>query len=401
MARSGQYEATGTSDRRLTELIGSVYQTVERPERWPAVLAEIASTLDAKSGLIRTLDLRGRNSVLASHYHNLDDALQTEYCDGLVADDPYLEALGRRPAGRMVTNDGLIDLEAFRRTWFYQNYLGPLDNHFIVGGFVERDDEGRYMIIGFHRHRRGAQFDRAQLGFVQELAPHVRRAVRLGRVLGHERHRADSAESALDALSVATLLLDRHGRLVHANDHGERLLRNGHGLRLYNGQVVASDGELAGAVDTLIRRAVETAEGRARPAAESALLPAHESGMSNLLAVAVPIERPVSDLREHWPGARVALYVGDLDDTGTLRPEVLRTLYGLTAAEARLAIAVGRGRELPKLGEDWNVSTETLRSHLKAVFAKTGVHRQVDLVRLLAGAPWKLTTPDAPKEMES
>lgn len=121
--------------------------------------------------------------------------------------------------------------------------------------------------------------------------------------------------------------------------------------------------------------------------------------MPSLLAVAVPVERPVSGLRDHWPGACVALYVGDLDDTGTLRPEVLRALYGLTAAEARLAIAIGRGRELPRLSEDWNVSTETLRTHLKAVFAKTGVNRQVDLVRLLAGTTWKLTTPLAQEKM--
>lgn len=399
MTRSGRYGVTGTSDRRLAELIGSVCQTMEWPERWPAVLAEIATTLNAKSGLIRTLDLRGRNSVLASHYYNLDDTLQTEYCDGLVTDDPYLEALRRRPAGRMVTNDGLIDLEALRRTRFYKTYLGPLDNHFVVGGFVERDDEGRYTILGFHRHRRAVQFDRAQLAFMQELAPHVRRAVRLQRMLGHERRRADSAEGALDALSVAALLLDRQGRLVHANAQGERLLRNGHGLRLRNGQVIASDGALAGPVDALIARAREGAEGRARPSAESALLPAHEAGMPSQLAVAVPVERPVSSLRDHWPGARVALYVGDLDDTGTLRPEVLRTLYGLTEAEARLAIAIGRGRELPRLSEDWNVSTETLRTHLKAVFAKIGVNRQVDLVRLLAGTTWKLTTPLAQEKM--
>ena len=73
--------------------------------------------------------------------------------------------------------------------------------------------------------------------------------------------------------------------------------------------------------------------------------------------------------------------------------ELTGAIYELTPAEARLAVAVGRGRELSMLSEDWNVSSETLRSHLKAVFAKTGVRRQVELVRLLAGAPWKVAAP--------
>lgn len=401
MARSGQHEATGVSSHRLTELTGSVYETIERPERWPHVLAEIAVTLNAKSGLVRTLDLQGQRRVLSSHHHNLDEQLQSEYCGGLVSDDPYLEALRSRPAGRMVTNDDLIDLERFRNTWFYPHYLGPLDNHYIVGGFVEQDDEGRYTIIGFHRHRASVQFDRDELGLVQHLTPHVKRAVRLQRVLGQERRRADSAERALDALSVAALLIDRQAHLVHANERGERLLRNGHGLRLCDGQVTASDAAVAGTLDALIARARDGAEGRIPPIVESMLLPARDAGASQLLAVAIPVERPISSLREQWPDTRIALYVGDLDDTGTLRPDVLRTLYGLTVAEARLAIAIARGRELAQLAADWNVSTETLRSQLKAIFAKTGVHRQVELVRLLAGAPWKLTTRETPGEIRS
>lgn len=89
----------------------------------------------------------------------------------------------------------------------------------------------------------------------------------------------------------------------------------------------------------------------------------------------------------------MALYVGDLDDTGVLRPEVLSASYELTPAEPRLAVAVGRGRELSRLSADWDVSSETLRSQLKAVFARTGVNRKVELVRLLAGVPWKVAAP--------
>ncbi|MDZ7828191.1 MAG: helix-turn-helix transcriptional regulator [Halofilum sp. (in: g-proteobacteria)] len=115
----------------------------------------------------------------------------------------------------------------------------------------------------------------------------------------------------------------------------------------------------------------------------------------DLLAVVAPLASPgaESDLGDEWPDASIALYVGDLDDTGLLRPDILRDLYGLTDAEARLAVAIGRGRELPELADCWQVSVETLRSHLKSVFAKIGVNRQIDLVRLLAGTPWKMAAP--------
>lgn len=181
---------------------------------------------------------------------------------------------------------------------------------------------------------------------------------------------------------------------MHANGAGERLLRNGFGLRIRDGRVVASDFRLMAKLKALIIQATDEVDSTGCPVPGSFVIPAHEPGMANLLVVGMPITRAVSTLCEDWPAARVALYVGDLDDTGMLRPEILRAIYGLTPAEARVAVAVGRGRELSGLSNDWDVSSETLRSHLKAVFAKTGVNRQVDLVRLLAGAPWKLAAAD-------
>lgn len=381
------------SDREVSELTRAIYSTVEAPDQWPSVLARIARVINAKSGLVRMLDLRGKRAVLSSHHYNLDPALQTAYCGGLVEDDPYLRALKRLPVGRMVTNDGLIDLDRMRDTEFYCRYMRPLDNHFIVGGFLERAGEGYHSIIGFHRHSGSEQFERSQVRVVQWLAPHVKQAMHLQRLLGRERSRADSAERALDAMAVACLLLDRQGRMVHANRTGERLLRVGCGLEFRDGRVVSDDSRLMAMIAELTAQAEDAPPGHGRLASRSVLLPAGGGGTANLLLVGMPIAQEASTIGGEWPAARVALYVGDLDDTGVLRPEVLCAIYDLTPTEARLAVAVARGRELASLSEDWDVSSETLRTHLKAVFVKTGVHRQVELVRLLAGAPWKMAAP--------
>ena len=388
-----RHGAKGISDRDLNELTGAIYSTVEAPDQWPSVLARIAAAIHAKSGLVRMLDLRERRAVLSSHHYNLDTGLQSEYCGGLVMNDPYLEALKRLPVGQMVTNDGLIDLDRMRDTKFYQEYMRPLDNHFIVGGFLERADDGRHSIIGFHRNSGSEQFSRSERRVIQWLAPHVKQAMHLQRVLGHHRNRADSAERALDAMAVACLLLDRQGRMVHANETGERLMRLGCGLGFQGGRVVSDDSRVMTMIAELTAQAEDVPAGRRCLASRSVLVPHSDSGAANLLVVGMPIAQAVSTMGEEWPTARVALYVGDLDDTGVLRPEVLCAIYDLTPAEARLAVAVGRGRELSRLSADWNVSNETLRSQLKAVFAKTGVNRQVELVRLLAGAPWKVAAP--------
>lgn len=350
----------------------------------------MAAAVDAKSGLLRTLDLDGDRRVVQSHHLNLPDDLQREYCDGLVASDPFLDALRERPVGRIVANDGLVDLRMLRRTFFYQHYMAPLDNHYVVGGFLECSAEGRATLIGLHRDHGATRFSDRERDIVQLLANHIRQAIRIGHVLMRARRRAEVTGSALTDLSLAAWLLDGAGRVLQVNPLAERLLACGQVLRLADGRLHARDRARASAFEALIDRACQAARGRDHPVPRSLLLPQRGGSDPGMLAIAMPlpIARDRSPMSAGEP--RVALYVGDPEDTGLIRPDVLRSLFGLTAAEARLAVAIGRGRDLPELSDDWAVSAETLRSQLKAVFAKTGCRRQAELVRLLAGAPWKL-----------
>jgi DNA-binding CsgD family transcriptional regulator len=54
-------------------------------------------------------------------------------------------------------------------------------------------------------------------------------------------------------------------------------------------------------------------------------------------------------------------------------------------AEARVAGGISSGQTVDDIAASLSLSRETIRTQLKAVFAKVGVSRQVDLVNLLAG----------------
>lgn len=62
----------------------------------------------------------------------------------------------------------------------------------------------------------------------------------------------------------------------------------------------------------------------------------------------------------------------------------LKEAYHLTPTEARLAVHIGAGGAVADYAALHGVADGTVRTHLKAVFAKTGTHRQSDLVRLVA-----------------
>jgi len=98
----------------------------------------------------------------------------------------------------------------------------------------------------------------------------------------------------------------------------------------------------------------------------------------SLLVVPLPDDEDMSS-----DSGNVAIFINDPEKHNEPPTGVLARLYGLTDAEARLLQALIVGKKLETVSEDFGVSMNTVRSHLKQVFRKTGTNRQPELVSLV------------------
>ena len=64
-------------------------------------------------------------------------------------------------------------------------------------------------------------------------------------------------------------------------------------------------------------------------------------------------------------------------------PRVLQEMFGLTKAEAALALNIARGLPIDLAASECQITTSSARTYLKRIFAKVGVTRQAELVRLI------------------
>jgi DNA-binding CsgD family transcriptional regulator len=73
----------------------------------------------------------------------------------------------------------------------------------------------------------------------------------------------------------------------------------------------------------------------------------------------------------------------DLDECLEPNVNILRNVFGLTKAEAKLAARLACGETIEDIAEEHGVSISTARVQLKSIFTKTGTSRQAELVSLL------------------
>ena len=99
-----------------------------------------------------------------------------------------------------------------------------------------------------------------------------------------------------------------------------------------------------------------------------------------MLVEAMPVTAFGSDL---FSEGRAILLLTDLGAQPATDATLLGLVFGLTAAEAKMAARIALGDGVDNAAAALGVSRETARTQLKAVFQKTSVRSQPELLALI------------------
>jgi len=186
-------------------------------------------------------------------------------------------------------------------------------------------------------------------------------------------------------------VVDEEGSILLKNSTAKTILQRETAISVQNG-VLSAPAHKA----TL--RSLIASVGSGSRELHLACIPRSEKQQPLILA-ATSIEWPSDSADDD--GVAVAVIVCDPEFRWLIPDSVLRPLYGLTRAEAELASHLINGDSLSRIATKTGSSLNTIRSHLKKLFQKTGTRRQAELVRLLLvasmllGAPAEMKVPGA------
>jgi DNA-binding CsgD family transcriptional regulator len=353
----------------MSRLIDRIYESAFVPDLWPAILAELLPLGGALSGWLYVSNGNAVRWTASSKEARAD--LQPLMESGVFSRLERLNRLLRAKQTGFVADHTLYgSLEEMRNDPAYRDMLYPRGMGWGSGLAIVLPT-GDDMVITLERAYDQGPATPEVIESLNKVHSHLARASFVAARLQLERARA--ATQALGLLGIPALVFADNGKILGANQLIEGL--SDFVLWHANDQIALTDAN----ADALLRDAIATVDKDDVGGVRS--FPVRNAG-SAMIAHVVPIRGSARDI---FSRCAAMLMLTPVTRPEAPPVELIRSLFDLTPAEARVARGLAAGQTVQDIATDSGTSTNTVRSQVTAILNKTGYSRQADVVALLTG----------------
>lgn len=353
---------------QVNETLDRVYEAALLPEFWPNALDSVQRVAGVDGG---ALFVTTNNNTCWIATQPFAETVAEFVNGGLFPGNTRnSRALAMKHAG-FITDQQILTPEELDREPMFTEFLRPRGWGWASGTVILMPTE-EVLTFHFENHYQHGPVGQQSVDMLDALRPHLARAALMSCRLQLEKLQASLA--GIEALGHPAAVIGPRGRVLAANAGFEKLgpvfVATAHGgVSLRNSKA-----------NGLLRQSLEqVAQGHGTH--RSIAVPGHEDQPPLVIHV-VPIRRNAYDL---FSGAEAFLVV-TLVQRPTAPPfEILNALFDLTPGEARVTRLLTSGQSAAKIATTCGVSVETVRTHIRSVLQKSGMHRQAELVGFLAG----------------
>jgi DNA-binding CsgD family transcriptional regulator/PAS domain-containing protein len=362
--------------KRMSDLIGMIYDCAIEPERWPRTIAEICGAIGCLSGLLLLIDLRRSQHRLAYAWGMAPNWERRflDYSDTMTGFYALAFSKAICADGEPLVLSSVIS--GARARSIYAKLTEPEGITDAMQTVVLRQ-AGRLAVFGANRHEGSGELGEDERTIMRLFVPHIRRAVAISDLLDVKRIEVATLAATLDSFNAGILVVGDGSHILHANRAARDMMSKRQPIAAVNGALSVRDAQ-AGA---------EIANAIAMARTDEAVIGANGIGVplrSEGAAVAHVLPLARGELRTRLaPQAAAAVFITQPEDSASQDLGALAANYGLTPAETRILECVAGGATIGEAAEMLDISANTAKTHLARIFSKTGVTRQAELIALV------------------
>ena len=365
----------------IERILASLYDAMLDDTRWPATSALIdeACGLTGNGLMVGEGPKDDVRALCVGHYSRGQrrEDLEREYLENYHSIDERVPRFRQLPARRLVHVTDLYTAKELKTSPTYNEILRRAVMQDSLNVQLPGLD-GSHICWGLNDPVDSEGWGSSRITMVQRLLPHIQQFSRVRQALVRAEARSTTVTALLDNPRIGALHLDRRGRIMAANDRARGLLRHGEGLSDEEGvlQARAPDDQIR--LAQLVAEALPTSSA---VAVSGSMLLGRSSGLLPLVVHVKPVGVPQPDY-----GARHVAALVLIVEPGRhprLDPALVTATLGLTPAESQVAVWLADGKSVRDMATATGLTEGAIYWHLKQIYQKLPISRQVDLVRLV------------------
>ncbi|MDE0390571.1 MAG: helix-turn-helix transcriptional regulator [Rhodospirillales bacterium] len=363
-------------------ILASMNEAMLDDDRWLPTAALIDDACRAKGNMLTIAEGRTQGnieifSVRLCLRGERRETLARGYFKDYFPRDERIPRLRRLPEGQVAYVPDLYTDEELRTSPAYNESLprGSFQN----GLNVRMDGpNGSRITWSAADPVDGDGWSASQLELVRHLLPHLRQYVRVRQALAEASALGATLSTLLDKTGTAIIQLGRGAQIVAANDRARDVLSRGDGLFDSGGFLCARLPKDNADLQHLLLRALPPWGGQGT---SGSMTVRRFSELPRLVLHVSPVNRRDEDsFAAHI--AALAVIVDAGSRTRIDRALVAESL-DLTAAECHVAVSLAEGKTVRDIAAATGRKESTIHWHLRNIFNKHGISRQVELVQMV------------------
>lgn len=355
-------------------VIERIYETATTNADWSGLLNEIADLARADNAwLVMALPEFGSNTVIAPRS---DPDIICRYQEHWWQKDVTLQATLTAPAGR-ITSLGEIGRERFLSSEFYNEFWcrsGQAADRIVSNLIVGRN---ALACIGLQPSARRDEIDTDTATTFAVLVPHLIQSVRIScklRELELER------EIARSTPHTGAVLVDANMRILVANEEAEVALEENMSMRCERGRFALRDARDNVRLHDLVKSCGEASPGKIKGGSMFCSCDPDQIGLRIDVLPFSERQSTVGPWLTEYARPVAILALVDAERNRREFRQRLREKFGLTPAEAAIALELMRGESRADVARRTGVTLATVRTHMMHIFEKAGVHNRSALI---------------------
>ena len=376
----------------LSGLIADIYDASLDRDLWSAVLEKTAAFIGGCSAVLFSQDFAAQSGRF---YFNWNDnpEFTASFFQTYMKISPLTPHLMMTKVGEIYCASRLMPYPELVASRFFQEWCVPQGYTDLVATNLDKTSTS-LATISVSRDVTHGLIDDEALRRMALLAPHFRRAVLVSRLIELHKLEASTATSVLDGLATALFLVDGQAAVVYANSRGRVMLDGSDLLARNRITLTLSDPEANRALRELV---ADARDGDVAVATRGIAVAMKSPGGERHVAHLMPLTSGARLAAGLSHAAVAAVFIRKASIDLPLPIEAVAREHHLTDAEIRVVYSLMEANGIPAMAAMLGVSDDTVKTHLKHIFEKTGAHNQVDLVKLVASLSSPLGTGDGPQ----